>query len=255
MPRLDRPQDLELDALERRLKRGVLIRRLVIGVGAIAVGLASLLLSGVLMVQDGRLIRVAMVAAILGVLGVIAGFVTLRVGEIRDDLSVHEGAEPVPWKSITAAASGVALAVALLVAWPLGVFGGIAALASPCRKVLTSKDVVALGGAPFDVADVDDQRSQCVLTGVAPGSTRRVVQVRIDNERSGYRFEDHRRLFAPSREERLEGAEAAWLLERSGERLVAVQRGGSRIYVFLAASAYDDAVTRKIASKLIAGDR
>src|SRR5690606_33987200 len=134
----------------------VLIRRLVIGIGGIATGIACLCLSVVLVVQSMRLIRVAMVAAILGVLGIAGGFVTLRVGEIRSDLSVHEGSAPVPWKAIAGAASGVALALMLVAAWPLGIYRRLASLASPCRDVVSSKEVVAMGGAPFEVAEVED---------------------------------------------------------------------------------------------------
>jgi hypothetical protein len=247
----DRDRDEELDALERRLLRGVLIRRLVIGIGGIAVGIACLVLSVILVVQSFRLLRMAMVSAIVGVLGIIGGFVTLRVGEVREDLGVHEGSEPVPWKTITLASAAVALLVLLVAAWPLGIYRRIASLASPCRKVLSSDELVALGGAPFDIADVEDQSSLCVLTGVEPRGDRRILQVRIDNERSGYRLDDRRKFFRAAHEERLTAVgDEGWLLERPGERMIAVKRGGSVTYVNLDSSRYDDRVARQIANKL-----
>lgn len=240
-----------MDALERRLLRGVLIRRLVIGIGGIAVGIACIVLGVALVVQSMRLIRTAMVAVILGVLGIIGGLVTLRVGEIREDLGVYEHETPVPWKTIALASSGVALVVMLVAAWPLGVYRHIGSLASPCRKVLSSMDLVAMGGPPFDVADVQDETSMCVLTGVERGGERRIVQVRIDDERSGYTLDGQRRSFRPSHEERLAGiGDEGWLLERKGQLLIAVKRGGSVTYVHLATPPYDERVARQVASKL-----
>src|SRR5690349_8824926 len=114
--------DKELDDLERRLMRGVLIRRLVIGIGGIAVGIACLPLAVLLEIQDKRMIRSAMVSGILGALAILGGFVTLRVGEIREDLTIHAGSAPVPWKTIALASSGLALTLLALAAWPLGVY-------------------------------------------------------------------------------------------------------------------------------------
>jgi hypothetical protein len=190
----------------------------------------------------------------MGVLAIIGGFVTLRVGEIREDLSIHEGSAPVPWKAIALAASGVALLVVLVAAWPLGIYRRLASLGSPCRKPLTSKDVVAMGGVPFDIGDVVDHASTCTLTGVEPGSHRRILQVRIDNERSGYSLDGQRRFFAATHEERLTGiGDEAWLLERSGERMIAVKRGASVTYVSLSSTHYGIHVTRQVAAHL--GDR
>src|SRR5689334_10893142 len=119
----------ELDDLERRLRRGVLVRRLVIGIGAIAVGVALSFLSVVLVVEHhARILRAAIAMAIFGVLGIVAGFVTLRVGELRSDLAVHE-ADPVPWKMIALAGGGLFVAIALVAAWPLGVYRRVGSLA------------------------------------------------------------------------------------------------------------------------------
>ncbi len=139
--------DLDLDDLERRLKRGVLVRRLVIGIGAIALGVVLLVMCGVTLRMSFRLQRTAVLMAIFGVAGIAGGFVTLRVGEIRQDLGVHH-ADPVPWKTIALASSGLAVVVALIAAWPLGVYRWIGTLSSPCRSLLTTKDVAALGIAP-----------------------------------------------------------------------------------------------------------
>lgn len=247
-------QESDIDELERRLMRGVLVRRLVIGLGGIAVGIACLALAVILVVQDFRSIRTATAAAILGVLGIVGGFVTLRVGEVREDLSVHEGSAPVPWKLIGLTSAAIAVALVLIAAWPLGIYRRIASVASPCRKVLSSKDVVAMGGAPFDIAEVEDHDSMCVLTGVAPKGDRRIVQVRIDNERSGYTLDGQRRFFRPVREEPLPGVgDEAWLLERPGERLIAVRRGQTITYVSLSTASYDERVARLVAKTV--GDR
>lgn len=230
--------DGELDDLERRLMRGVLVRRLVIGIGAIAVGIVLLVMSVVTVRMSYRLLRTAVLMAIFGVAGIIAGFVTLRVGEIRHDLGVHH-ADPVPWKTIALATSGLAVAIALIAAWPLGVYRWIGTLSSPCRSVLTARDAAALGIAPFDVTHVEQHDSMCSLTGVEPGGERRIVAIEIDGPRSGYRLEDRVRAFRAT--------EDPSVFERSGERLIAVKAEKGAVYVHLSSTRYDADQARRIA--------
>lgn len=240
--------DPDLADLERRLMRGVLVRRLVIGLGAISVGVVLLVMAVVLAAQSPRLLRVAIASALFGVIGILAGIVTLRVGEIRSDLSLHE-AEPVPLRAILLATSGLALAAGLVAAWPLGVYRWLGTLGSPCRAMLTKSDAEALAIAPFEIAHVSDQASACTMTGAPPGEDRRVVSIAIDGPRSGYRFEDRVRFFRAREDVALEGiGEEARLLSSPGERIVAVRAPNGAVYVHLAAERYDEDAARRIAA-------
>lgn len=201
--------DHELDDLERRLMRGVLVRRLVIGIGAIALGVV----------------------------------VTLRVGEIRADLGIHH-ADPIPWKTIALAASGLSVLLGLVAAWPLGIYRWAGTLASPCRSVLTARDAAALRVAPFEVDHVVDHPSACSLAGLEPRGDRRIVAIEIDGPRSGYRFEDRIRSFRAT--------DTAHVFERSGERLIAIRAPKGALYVHLASNRYDEGAARRIAEHVAA---
>lgn len=230
--------DPTLDDLERRLLRGVLVRRLVIGIGAVALGIVLLVMCVVTARMSFRLLRTSIAMAIFGVAAIVGGFVTLRVGEIRADLAVHD-AEPVPWKTIALAMSAVAVVAMLLAAWPMGVYRWLGTLRSPCRALLAPRDVSALSIAPFDVAHVEDQASMCALTGVEPGGDRRVVAIEMDGPRSGYRFEDRVRPFRAT--------SAPALFERHGEWLIALQGTKGAVYVHLASARYDASQAERVA--------
>lgn len=125
----------EQDDFEARFRRSLLMRRLVIGVGALAFGLCSLALAALALF--GARVQMAFGGFAAGVGACAVGFVTLRRGEV--DLStgeLYEG-EPVPVKLIALATSGVVVALSALLAWPLGAYGWLSDQLSPCHALVS----------------------------------------------------------------------------------------------------------------------
>lgn len=151
----------EQDDFEARFRRSLLMRRLVIGVGALAFGLCSLALAALALF--GARVQMAFGGFAAGVGACAVGFVTLRRGEV--DLStgeLYEG-EPVPVKLIALATSGVVVALSALLAWPLGAYGWLSDQLSPCHALVSLDLLSELSESDLEVGEVHDSEGRCLL--------------------------------------------------------------------------------------------
>lgn len=230
------------DDPEARLHRQILIRRVVMGVGGIAIGIAMMLLGAAFLWltfagHGGRrgTIRIGAVALVAGVVLAIAGWTTLRRGEIDLDTGkVTQGQAPVPMRMIVIASSIVAGASAALVAWPLGLYEWIGTLDSGCRSFVTAAEMSELAGQELVLASVADQSGDLHCHAVfesAGGSP--VAEVEIGGDLGGGQFENHLAFIARgARRETIEGVgEEAWSITASGVSTIAIRSGHAGAFV------------------------
>lgn len=235
-----RPRDD--DDPEARLHRQVLIRRVVMGVGGVAIGIAMLLLGVAFLAltftgSGGArgMVRIGAAAIVVGVILVVAGGTTLRRGEIDLDTgAVSADQAPVPMRMIVIASSMVAAAVAALVAWPLGLYEWIGTLDSGCRTLVTAAETSELAGQELTLASVSDQSGDLHCHAVfesAAGAP--VAEVEIGGDLGGGQFENHLAFVARgARREPIAGlGEEAWSIESSGVSTIAVRSGHAGAFV------------------------
>jgi len=186
---------------EAKLLRSVMIRRLVLGVGAISIGIFACLvgLLGVYLTLFTSSfafrrppLRFIMVSFALGAGMLIAGVVTLWRGEIDLDTgAVHEG-EPVPVKMVAGATALVVFAVSAIAAWPLGVYDWIGGRFSTCHELVSLEEMSELAGTELTEGDLSESDGGLVCTrhvvhhGEAMPAARIIVHE--DHWVGGYRF-------------------------------------------------------------------
>ncbi|MGE0792335.1 MAG: hypothetical protein AB7S26_42065 [Sandaracinaceae bacterium] len=242
---------------EAKLLRSVMIRRLVMGVGAITFGALSIamgLVATYLMFTGsfpGRApVRMIAVFFLLGAGGIAAGVVTLRRGEIDLDTGkVHDG-PPVPKRLIAVSTTGVVLLIGLIAAWPLGVYGWIGGRFSKCRDLLTTDELSALASAELSAGDLSESASGrvCALTFESEAGGRAVVvEIHEDHFRGGYEFHrDRIRDTTP-----IEGlGDEAIRGMGSGYHQIGAMVGVSGVWVALDRGMFDDADVERVVELL-----
>lgn len=241
-----------IDALEAQLLRGVRRRRLVMGFLALTVGVALLVVGGLMLAQSfghfgGReLIRTGFLSLLGGVALLVVGFVILRVGEIRSGLEVA-AVDPIPWSTLGLVSAGLLVVFGLVAAWPLGIYAWADSLRSPCRSFFRAGDVARLQLAPFDVGHVQNDRLVCVLTGTEPGTERRIVSIVLAGDKGGSQFPNELKFLGGTRTP-IDGlGDEAYLVERSGERIVVARRRHAAMLIHLSAHHYDHEAALRIA--------
>jgi len=248
------------DDYEAKLLRAVMIRRLVMGVGALTFAAASAMFScfAVYLLFTGAFrgarapLRLIIIGFVLACLFGIAGVVTLRRGEIDlDSGKIHEGA-PVPVKLVAGATALVSLGIALVAAWPLGVYGWLGGRFSKCRELVTVEELSALAGRPLEAGDLSEADSDlevCTLRIMAEGDPLPVAAISVheDHFRGGYDF-NRRRL---SEEEPVEGLGTEALRGRGGGyHHVGFMVEPSGAWVQLAEETFDEADVRAVIERL-----
>ena len=186
---------------EAKLLRAVMMRRLVMGVGALTFAVCSVAFAcfTAYAMYDGAFrgarlpLRMIVIGLVLGLLFGLAGVVTLRRGEIDLDSGTVHGGEPVPVKLVAGATALVTLVVALLAAWPLGVYGWIGGRFSKCRELVTMEELSALAGQPLEAGELSEADADvevCTLRIMAPGDESPVAAISVheDHFRGGYDF-------------------------------------------------------------------
>lgn len=244
-----------LDELEAKLRRGVRIRRLVMGFLALVTGLVLIVLGVLITVKGrefhGRALRIPIAMVIGGVFLAGAAFVILRIGEIRDrdGLEVHE-VDPIPWSTLGLVSAGILVVTGLVAAYPLGIYTWAWALKSPCRSVLSAKDVATLGLAPYEVGDVTNDQLRCTMTGREARTNLRIVEVTLAGDQGGGQFENLLRFYDGKRTPLPGLGDEAYLVERRGESIILVRRRHAAMLVHLASRLYDHDASLRIAKHL-----
>lgn len=188
------------DDPEARLRRSILLRRTITGVGAVAFGLASLVLGATMIVlpflQSGPgrgMIRMGFLGLALAVVFVGAGVRTLRVGEVdpmsgalvRDQL-------PVPWSVIGGASIVLACIVGAIVAWPLGLYTWMGTLDSGCRSIVSESEISDVLGQSVTLDDVTDASADLHCTAVFHDtSDQPIATIEMGGDLGGSQFENH----------------------------------------------------------------
>lgn len=243
-----------LDELEAKLRRGVRIRRLVMGFLSLVTGLGMIVTGTMLVMQrsglGGRgMFRTSLAMVLFGVLLSVIAFVILRRGELKADQGLDvEHEDPIPWSTLGPVSAGILVVVGLVAAYPLGVYRWAGALRSPCRSVFTPKDAAAMGLPPFAMEQITDDSLQCTMSGVNSG--HRTVHVTLAADKGGSQFENELSFLGGRREPLAGMGDEAYLLERRGERIIVVRRRHAAMFVHLASPLYDRDAAMKVAKHL-----
>ncbi|MBN8612055.1 MAG: hypothetical protein J0L92_15785 [Deltaproteobacteria bacterium] len=188
------------DDPEAQLRRSILLRRTITGVGAVAFGLASLVLGLTMIVlpflQSGPgrgMIRMGFVGLALGAVFVGAGVRTLRVGEIdpTSGLLVRDQL-PVPWSVIGGASIVLACIIGAMVAWPLGLYAWMGTLDSGCRSIVSESELSDVLGQSVTLGSVSDASADLHCTAVfVDGSDQPIATIEMGGDLGGSQFENH----------------------------------------------------------------
>lgn len=185
---------------EAKLLRQVMIRRLVMGVGALTVALSSFAVStfGVYATLFTSAfafsrppLRMIMVGYVLAVIFAAAGLVTLRRGEIDLDTGSVHGGEPVPVRLIAIATGVVGLALGAIAAWPLGVYDWVGGRFSKCRELITVDELSELAGRDLEageLSEADADYDVCTLRVMDGERAVASVAVHEDHWSGGWEF-------------------------------------------------------------------
>jgi len=163
----------EADELEAKLERTELKARAYGGIFFVAVGLSGLafLIAELVWVRHGHTMLVILPVGTIGLIG--AGWSILRRG------GVDEGEpKPVPARYWVPPAVGVAVVVAGIAAWPLGLYGALVASGTACAELLPREEVERLG-IPWRISAAESGEGTCVmeLEGV---SRRTAAALRVE---------------------------------------------------------------------------
>ncbi len=173
----------EDDAYRRKLAAQTVRWRLVLGVGSWAISLASLAFVGLVLADvsfvhvEGKTRLVAYAVPTIGSF-LAAGYVLLRVGEIDLTTGRLVRATPVPWSRILALVSVMSVLVALVIAWPLGVYTSIRASRSECGRLAPIAMLSTYTEEPLSYATVSFVDEGCEVGIAAAGHATLAVVVR-----------------------------------------------------------------------------
>lgn len=188
------------DDPEAHLRRSILLRRTITGVGAVAFGLASLVLGLAMIVlpflQSGPgrgMIRMGFMGLVLGVIFVGAGVRTLRVGEVDPSSGqVVRDQLPVPWSVIGGGSLVLAAIVGAIAAWPLGLYAWMGTLDSGCRSILSASELSDVLGQPVTLGSVSDASDDLHCTAVFhDASDQPIATIEMGGDLGGSQFENH----------------------------------------------------------------
>ncbi len=201
------------------------------------VGLALRGTSFVRIEGSGRLVAYAapMILTFFG-----TGWVLLRVGEIELSTGRLVRAEPIPWPRISIFVTLVAVAAALVLAWPLGVYTSLRASASSCGRLAPIATLARYTSEPLSYATTSSEDGGCDVGIAAPGHATLTVLVR---ERPAPDAQEWRSLlsrFHPDRRTPLSlAADESVLLENDDVFVVALRRGTAASFVQLRRDVFD----------------
>lgn len=243
---------------EAKLLRAVMIRRLVMGVGALTFALTSFLFSSYTLYamlftstfMGGRApVRMIAVGYVLATIFAIVGVVTLRRGEIDLDTGAVHGGAPVPVRMIAAATAVVGLVVSAIAAWPLGVYDWAGGQFSKCRALITVDELSEIAGRELSagtLSEADADYDVCTLRIMDGERAVASVSVHEDSWRGGYEFNQR----GLSSEPVTGLGDEALHARGGGYHHVGFLVGPSGAWVQLAEDTFDDAATERVIDQL-----
>jgi len=215
--------------------------RLGLGVGSWGLAVAWLAMLGVVLGGTSTYSReiTRLTAYSLPMIGTfaVAGYLLLRVGELDPSTGRIVRAAPIPWSRIVGLVLALAIVLALVIAWPLGVYTSIAASRSTCGALVPIDALRGRTPSRLSYHSVSEQHGECDVIIAAEGWSQAAVSLRTRPVADDHEWAAQLRRFHPDRRDAI--SDEVLLLENDSAFVIAVRREGFGRFVQLRRGVFD----------------